>query len=356
MLRLAIDQNDNIITPHDYATLGEIANGGAARESFRDYIQLKAANTLRRHKNDLTLFASFFTELAGKTKETHFKTVATEIAKGLNEFSGDLISASENLNPAAFQGITWGIVKKFRDYLLSQGYAINTINAKLSTIKIYCGLAAKAQVISEPELFMIKQVSGFAQREGKRVDEKRETTRVGHKKAAALMLTSGQAKQLKNQPATPQGQRDRLLMCLLIEHGLRVSEVAILNRDNLDFSGGVLEFYRPKTDNRGKHELTRDTLLAVAPFAAAKGPLVVASVKGGRLSDRAMTERAINKRVRFLAKRIGIDGLSPHDCRHYAATRLAHQKNIKELMNIFGWTSAATAARYIEASDVAKLD
>jgi len=33
---------------------------------------------------------------------------------------------------------------------------------------------------------------------------------------------------LKQQPDTPQGRRDPLLMCILLEHGLRYGEIAIL--------------------------------------------------------------------------------------------------------------------------------
>jgi integrase len=37
-------------------------------------------------------------------------------------------------------------------------------------------------------------------------------------------MNSAQAKVLKSQPDSPQGRRDVLLMCLLLDHGLRVGE------------------------------------------------------------------------------------------------------------------------------------
>ncbi len=93
---------------------------------------------------------------------------------------------------------------------------------RLSTVRTYAKLAAKVGAISAEESILIASVQGYANKEARHVDEKRRAeniqTRVGHKKAEAL----------KQQPNTPQGQRDALLMCLLLDHRLRVGEVAIL--------------------------------------------------------------------------------------------------------------------------------
>jgi hypothetical protein len=47
-------------------------------------------------------------------------------------------------------------------------------------------------------------------------------------------IAQKQAKKLKSQPDTPQGRRDALLMCLLLDHGLRVGEVARLQVSDFD--------------------------------------------------------------------------------------------------------------------------
>jgi integrase len=51
-----------------------------------------------------------------------------------------------------------------------------------------------------------------------------------------------------------------------------------------------------------------------------------------------------------MGKALGINNLSPHDLRHTRATRLASSKNVRELMDWFGWSSPAMAARYIESA------
>ena len=57
---------------------------------------------------------------------------------------------------------------------------------------------------------------------------------------------------------------------------------------------------------------------------------------------------------RFLGENIGIKGLSPHDLRHYWATKLANSKTpIDKLMSAGGWNSPAMPLRYIEASRIA---
>src|SRR5205814_9889481 len=109
---------------------------------------------------------------------------------------------------------------------------------------------------------MIKMVSGYRHKEGRNVDAKREVTRVGDKKAEAVSISPQQARALKQQSNTPQGRRDALLMCLLLDHGLRCGEVAALTVESLNMSTGLLTFYRQKVDKVQTHRLTRDTLLA----------------------------------------------------------------------------------------------
>jgi len=220
--------------------------------------------------------------------------------------------------------------------------------------------AAKAGVISDQEHALIRTVSGYSSKEGRRIDERREQTRRGTKKATAVRITDRQANALKTQPDTPQGRRDALLMCLLLDHGLRVGEVAGLKVSDLDLKAGVMTLYRPKVDLLQTHKLTADTLRAAHAYFDARNvpeetvaPLLRASRKGGTLTDAGMSERAITQRVKVLGKAAGIDGLSAHDCRHYWATYWADKVNPFQLKQAGGWASMATVDRYVEASQIA---
>ncbi|MFO7681518.1 MAG: tyrosine-type recombinase/integrase [Chloroflexota bacterium] len=258
--------------------------------------------------------------------------------------------------PAAWQGVTWGLVEGFVKWLLNQGYSLASINNRLSAIKVYARLAAKAGMISPTEQALIREVRGYGRTEGKRVDEGREQTRVGHKKAEALVLTASQARLLKSKhPPTPQGIRDRLLLCLLLDLGLRASEVAALTVENLT-EPGYVTVYRQKTDTTDRMELTADLLAALTDyqlFQRSGGPLLRGSRKNGKLTNQVMSVRAVGARVKILGRDIlGVWELSPHDLRHTWATWAAKGSNPFVLRDAGGWTNMQTPSRYVERSKV----
>jgi integrase len=330
---------------------GQAANAAAADAAFREYRSVKSDSTLRAQNAALDRFAEFLAE-AGLHVDA--EALATD--------------------PLAWRGVTMGLVKAFKNWQRDQGYAISTINARLSHVRTYAGLAVSAGVIPADEGTRIKAVSGYDSREAARVDERRNQTRIGDKKAEPVRLTEEQAEALlTDHPDTPQGRRDRVLMHLVLKHGLRVSEVAALNVTDITLTrddagevvGGVMKFYRPKvagTDQEyGEHLLTGETLEIVAHYleqdAAPVGRLMRASLKSGELADAGMTTRALTKRIKVLAESVGVEGLSSHDCRHYAATRDGKRgKSVRYIMSKFGWTSAQTAMRYVHQDGPVVVD
>lgn len=312
---------------------GQAANRAAARHVFEDYRSRKAANTLKRQDGDLALFA-----------------------RCLADFGIATVDLSHN--PSGWRGVTWGLVKSFVEWQIRKGYTIGSVNVRLSTIKTYAKLAHQAGALDDTEAALIKSVSGYSRKEGKHVDEKRSRTRVGWKKAQPVSITREQADALKTQPDMPQGRRDALLMCLLLDHGLRVGEVAALIVENFDPEAGQLRFYRRKTDRWQNHTLTDDTREALAAYlkndAFAAGPLLRRSRKDRRLHGAGMAERSITERVKTLGEAIRIQSLSAHDCRHYWATRAARNGTpIDRLQDAGGWSSPAMPLRYVEAAKVA---
>ena len=213
----------------------------------------------------------------------------------------------------------------------------------------------------------IKSVTGYAYGDRVNVDKRRaddgQPTRMGSKKAEAVPLTKAQRRALKTQPATPQGRRDQLLMCLLLDHGLRCGEIAALEVSALQFDHerhtGFFTFYRPKVSKTQTHTLTPTSYRAARAYfendAPAIGKLLRASLKskdGDKLGAPGMTDRAITKRVNYLGKKIGIMGLSAHDGRHSAATETASKPDVSlnRMVEMFGWNSPAMALTYIAAA------
>ncbi len=143
---------------------------------------------------------------------------------------------------------------------------------------------------------MIKTVKGYSRKEARRIDGGREETRIGYKKAEPTILTQWQANSLKQQPETPQGRRDAVLMALLLDHGLRCSEVALLMVEAFSLAEKQFRFYRPKVDKWQVNELTADSYKAVQQYLThdlSSGPLIRGSRKDGRLTEQAVSVRNI---------------------------------------------------------------
>lgn len=320
--------------PRALEEVGKAASKVAARHGFESYRNRLADETLRRQDADLGLFASFLHQLDLEV--------------------GDLAH-----DPQAWRGITWGLVEAFSQWQLHEGYAVPTINVHLSSVKTYTRLAFQAGMIPAEEYALIRAVRGYSRREQTRLDRRRERTRLGVKKSAPVKITTEQAKMLKRQPDTPQGRRDALIMCLLLDHGLRVGELAGIDADDLELEAGLLHFYRPKVNKQQIHKLSEDTLTAARAYKS-HGDLIPGeqllrrSFKDENLGKPGLTVRSITQRVRLLGEVIGLPGLSAHDCRHYWATTAAkHGTNPFVLQEAGGWNSLAMPRRYVAEQTVA---
>jgi integrase len=148
-------------------------------------------------------------------------------------------------------------------------------------------------------------------------------------------------------------------MCLLLDHGLRVGEVATLQVSDFDLENGELRFYRSNVDKVQTHKLSADTMRAAIAYfdtdVPETGLVLLGSIKGGNLTNKPMSERAITKRVKYLGRvLLGIHGLSAHDCRHYWATDAARNGTDPfRLQEAGGWSSLIMPRRYVEDAKIA---
>lgn len=328
------DMQVQALQPALLAEVSKLANAHASASVFAEYRRLKASNTLLRQDDDLAAFEDYLARL--KIKRTA-EQLATQ--------------------PAAWQGVTWGLVKGFAAYLLKLGYSVTSLNPKMSTIKVYCRLAMQAGAIPADEYVQIKAITGYSRLQGKRIDRERDVTRVGAKKADARVLSDDECEALLDQHPTPQGLRDMVMLRLMLDHGLRVGEVVALTVANVNMAAGTMTFYREKVDKTQTHQLTpalRRALVAYLPHIDA-GPLIVGSRKGGKLARRGMTRFSVFQRVTALGAAVGIDDLGCHDLRHTWATRAAAAGTpIERLTDAGGWSNPITPqTRYIKPARIA---
>ena len=361
---------ETVNTKNGLARAGEAANRVAADYLFTDYRQRRAERTIRTQTAALQLWVQYLAAV-GAANELLVEAETWALAY-FND--GTLESLAEHAETqgldipvvlaahycqhlaAAWQGVTWGLVEGFVKWLLNQGYSLSSINNRLSAVKVYARLAAKAGVVSPEENALIREVRGYGGTEGKRVNNKRGKKRVGYKKEEAIVLTAKQARRLKTEhPPTPQGIRDRLLICLLLDLGLRASEVSALKVEDFADSGYVT-VYRQKTDTTDKMALTSDITAVLADYRRymrKNGELLRGSRKNGKLTHHIMSVRAIGARVKTLGRDIlGIWELSPHDLRHTWATQAAKESNPFVLRDAGGWTNMQTPSRYVEKAKV----
>lgn len=210
--------------------------GMRSGSSFERYQRRKADNTVRRHKADLALFEVY-------------------LAEGGQPVS-QLLS-----QPSAWQVVTAESVELFVEWQIERGYAIGSINARLSTVKRYAGLAYRAGGITGEELLRIREIKGFRRIEGRRIDAKRPVTRVGDKKAVPTLLSAEQLSALFQVPdlSTPQGWRDLFLLRLLYDLGLRPGEIITMTLADLDLQGEKLHVHRHKTDGEQYYTGSRNS-------------------------------------------------------------------------------------------------
>lgn len=331
--------NNNTLVPlaQGLEAMGQIANGHAAQELLTDNRARKAANTVRRYNAALALFAEYLAAPGVPGMPT-----GPELAE----------------TPEAWRGVTWGLVVKFREWMLNKGYSVSSVNNALSIVKKHASVAFRAGAISVAEHAMIRAVEGYRGGEALRIDEKRTQTRVSTKKAEPVSLTREQAAALRQHPDTPQGRRDAVMMGLFLDLGLRCGEVVRVTVDNVNLAEETLTFYRPKVNKTQTHQLKNGLLKAMRAYMEQDAPemgfLLRASVKGGRLCDAGLTERTVTYRVRTLGARIGVQGLSAHDLRHHWATMAARNGTpIDRLQDAGGWNSPYMPLRYIEAAKIA---
>lgn len=314
------------------AAAAQAADQTAARRIFEHYRDGLAEQTCRRQDADLALFARFLVEARAVQASPGQLDDPTGREQLVTQLSTDLAT-----EPAAWAGVTWGLVQAFQKWQLDRGYAIGSVGVRTSTVRSYAGLATRAGVVEPDAYALIKLVKPISVGQGRRIDQRREVTRVGAKKAQSVRLSVEQVDQLLDQP----DPRTRLLVHVLAKHGMRVGEVALLTPAAFDLDEATVEYDRPKTDDRQQDDLDDATLAAARAYLTDDLPDDQPIFPG---------ERRIRTIVRALGEALGIIGsLSPHDFRHAWATHaLAAGTPIHIVQQAGAWTSPAMVLRYAE--------
>ncbi len=319
----------------------------AREQSFALYQEGKRANTLRRHRADLGCFMRYL-DAAGVPMTTTCRLLGTHMIE----------------EPFLWRYVTVGLVLGFRKWQLATGYAIESVNARLSTVKTYAGLASRAGAISAEALLYIMQVKRVRLADAEQIDEQRTVSRIGKKQAEPVLLDAAHLQRLFSaQPQTAQEWRDLLALRFLYDMSLRPSEAIRVTVNDINLQEGTMAVYRKKTRLRQRLPLSKGTLLALTNYLPLveeiykerfgdqypRLALLIRTRKDGDLDDHltlsantgpiiAWSTQAMHSRVRELGARIGIPNLYPYCARHQWAQGVVKAKNdIVTATKFGGW-------------------
>lgn len=169
------------------------------------------------------------------------------------------------------------------------------------------------------------------------------------RKKLPAVLEPEEAQKLLKQPNKryPTGLRNKVIMSLMLNCGLRLSEVTNLKPGSINLTKGKLRIVS------GKGSKDRD--LAIPDYlidllnswrkTRPKGDYFFSTLEGKKISDRY-----IHQMVGRYARKAGINNkkISPHTLRHSYATQYYKQtKDIETLRRILGHTDIGTTTIYI---------
>lgn len=158
-------------------------------------------------------------------------------------------------------------------------------------------------------------------------------------------------------------ERDACIASLILNSGLRVSEVVNLNLDDLDLANKMLHVYRKgNNDETFKspvyfREQARDDLaeyinLRQSRYRVPKREKALfVALPNGAQEGKRMTKRAIQAMVIKYAKRFGKPYLTVHKLRHSFATDYYLQNDIYKTKEQLGHASTETTEVYAHLTD-----
>lgn len=228
-------------------------------------------------------------------------------------------------DPTAWNFVTSDLLYQYRQLLLHEAYVNATVNRHLAMLRAFIYTVYRAGGIPEnDDLYHIFRTRSYPARSGTPSPYLPGPATADTAPEVEPRLCPLQAEQLKHRhPDTPQGRRDALLFCLLLDHGLPVTTLALLQAQDFDLPQGVLRFHGPRDGEEQVHPLSPDTLHALHAYLATdpslqSGVLFRAIKKNGALGKGAMAPGHIAARVRVAGKQIlGTSTLKVQDCRQY---------------------------------------
>jgi integrase len=235
------------------------------------------------------------------------------------------------------------ILLDYRAQLLKRGLASSTINVRLSAVRKLVAEARGNGWIDAELAVAADEVPNVAQR-GQRIGN---------------WLSHAQAKQLLRLPdrTTLKGQRDYVILSLLVGCALRRSELATLKLGDIQLREGRWVI----VDLIGKGRRLRSVAIPgwikqginewTEAAEISEGRLLRAVHKGGRVHGAGLSDWAVWSVVEHAAGELGVENFGAHDLRRTCA-KLCRSRggDLEQIKFLLGHSSIQTTERYLGSS------
>lgn len=162
-------------------------------------------------------------------------------------------------------------------------------------------------------------------------------------------LTPDQVRKLLSAPATA---RDRAILCLMLDTGLRLSEVAGLEMGDLDLTRGMIRVRHGKGDKERVVVFGDEAAAVLRAWLAERRGMEVAGDWVFVSSRGRLTASGVYQAIKDVADRVGLrKDVHPHKLRHTFATEyLDAGGSIADLSALLGHTDIRTTMVYVSVS------
>ncbi|GAB6181779.1 tyrosine recombinase XerA [Desulfotomaculum defluvii] len=271
-------------------------------------------------------------ETQGKSNLT-----VTNYRVDLNKFVEWLGRHDPHTTPATPGEIGRVVIKDYAQFLKTSGeFAPATANRRIISLRAFFKYLTDKGVITSNPTTDVKTKSIQAQNEVKWLTRP-EVSKLFH----AIETAPREGKEKK--------ARDKAILSILVNCGLRVSELANLRTADVDLDNGILTVFSGKGNKFRKVPLGKATVKAVNEYLEQRKDAETDYLFTSKRSPK-LTDRAVQHLFERISKTVGFE-VTPHMCRHTFCKQIADKTGKLEVVaDLAGHSNIETSRRYVTPS------